>query len=431
MEYYVLSWVAYVIASAVFLIIVFSCFSAIFNRKYNFAVIYGVGIVLAAVNLLFLLANNPIINMVVLILTLTVIAMLFSGSFRNRLIFTVFLLTSAVVSEFIVAYAIALWGDASPDYMQFGTPEFAIGLMLSRTQFAIFARIISKIAEKRELPTISIKRWIILIAPPIGSLLVLYNFMFQRTHNILDIISSIVVMITSIVVLTVYGKILSDYEVEVKNRYLEELLSHFRYQYSMAEKSEKLISKTKHDIKNLLIGFQAEIKSQNVESVQKGITDLLGEIDSYDGPAKSGNLVIDSIINYKAGIARESNIYFSMDLDIPENLEFDSVVICQIIGNALDNAVEATEKIQDVKKRIIEIAIKIEHGALLIQITNPYVDNIVINTKGSIMSAKRNYRTEGIGLQSIAGIVSENEGTFNINYGGNKFCLSVMLYKGS
>ncbi|MCL2248946.1 MAG: GHKL domain-containing protein [Oscillospiraceae bacterium] len=428
MGYDILSWVAYIVASAIFLVVVFSYYSAIFSRKHSRAVTYGIGIALVFINFFLMFANSAMLNITVSIFTFTVIALLFSGSLTNRLIFTVFLLIAAIVSEFIVSYAIAIFGNISPYDMQFGTPAFIIGLMLSRTQFAIIARTISRIAENRKLPPISIKRWIVLIALPIGNLLVLYNFLFQRNHTALDIFSSLVVMTTAIAVLTVYGKILSDYEVEVKNRYLEELLSHLRYQYVMAERSIKLVSKTKHDIKNLLIGFKTGIQNQNIESVQNHITKILDEIDAYDGPAKSGNLVIDSIINYKFGIANENQIHFSTDLNISNNLNLDSVVVCQIIGTALDNAIEATEKIEDAEKKVVEITVKSEQGTLSIQITNPYVGDIVTNTKGGIMSSKKNHRSEGIGLQSIMGVVSENDGIYNVDYSDDRFNLRVLLF---
>jgi hypothetical protein len=428
MVYDILSWVAYIVASAVFLIVVFSYYSTMFSRKHSHAVTYGIGIALIFVNFILTFANSAVLNITVSIFTFVMIALLFSGSLLNRLIFAVFLLIATIVSEFVVSYAIAIFGNTSPYDVQFGTPEFAIGLMLSRVQFAIIARFISRIAENRRLPPINIKRWIVFTALPIGNLLVLYNFLFQRSHTALDIFSSLVVMTTAIAVLIVYGKILSDYEVEVKNRYLEELLSHLRYQYVMAEKSVELISKTKHDIKNLLLGFKTGIQSQNVENVKKHISKILDEIDAYDGPAKSGNLVIDSIINYKFSIANENQIHFLTDMNIPNNLNLDSVVVCQIIGTALDNAIEATKKIEDAEKRVVEIIVKSGQGTLSIQIANSYVGSIVTNAKGGIMSSKRNHRSEGVGLQSIVGTVLENDGIYDVDYSGGRFHLSVILF---
>ena len=54
--------------------------------------------------------------------------------------------------------------------------------------------------------------------------------------------------------------------------------------------------------------------------------------------------MIDSVINYKANDAKSGQIYFLMNVLVPQELELDSVAICRIIGNALDNAIEATEK---------------------------------------------------------------------------------------
>lgn len=432
MRYYVLSWIVYAIASVAHLAVVYSFFSSIFKRRYNTTIAIGVCVALILINLLALAASNAVMNMTISIVTLVGIALLFTGGFLTRIVFAVFLMIAGVISEFIVAYIFTAFRDTTPVEMQFGTPEFVYGLMLSRTQFAIMAIVISRaiirISENRRLPKLKFSKWLVLVLPPIGSLFVLYNFMFQRTHSNLDIVASIIVMVTSIIVITVYGKILSDYEVEVRNQYLEELVKYYHYQYYLVEKSEKIISKTKHDIKNLLIGFQAGIQSQNVEDVQNGISELLGEIDSFDGPAKSGNLAIDSIINYKAAAVKESRIHFSLELNIPHTLKLDSVAICQIIGSALDNAIEASERIDDADKRIVEISVCFKHNTLMIQVTNPYEGDIITNSKGNIMSTKRNHYTEGIGLQSIESLVAMKDGVFDIDYKNNKFSLCVMLY---
>ena len=428
MGYYVLSWIAFVIASAAYIVIVYTYFSSIFEMRYSNKITIGACLALALINLAPIFANNAIVNMAVSVLTLGTIIQFFTGGLVNRLIFAVFLLAAGVVSEFLVGYVFISILPITPDDVQFGTPEFVYGLMFSRTLLAIFSRVISAIAKNRKLPKMKAIQLISLIVPPAGSLIVLYNFMYVRAHSLLDMVSSIIVMLMSVIVITIYGKILLDYKVELKNSYLEEILKYFKYQYFLAEKSEKLISKTKHDIKNILIGLQTSIQNQKISGVQKKINTLLGEIDSFDGPAISGNLAIDSIINYKASVARKGGVHFSMDLRVPQELELDAVVICQIIGSALDNAIEATERMESEADKLIQINVNYKHDALFLQITNPYYGDVIVDNMGNLMSSKRSYQTEGIGLQSIASITRENNGVFVVDYKDNQFCLSVTLY---
>lgn len=173
---------------------------------------------------------------------------------------------------------------------------------------------------------------------------------------------------------------------------------------------------------------QYSIQLRDIQLVQDGIRQLLGEIDSFDGLATSGNLVIDSIINYKANIAKKNQIYFSVELLIPQTLNIDAISICQIVGNALDNAIEATAKVDDVAKRIVQIGMNYKQNALFIQIVNPYRGEVVTDSNGHLMSSKRNFRTEGIGLQSIMSVVEKNQGSCIVGFENNQFRLRVTLY---
>jgi len=428
MGYYELSWIGFIIASAAHVIIIYTYYSSIFEMKYSKRITIGICIVLASINLVHIYANNAIVNITASIIILLTVIFFFKGGLLNRAILSLFLLIAGVISEFFVGYVLVTLSGNEPNEVLFGTPEYIYGLMLSRILLAIFARVISGIAKKHRLPKLKGIHWVSLIVPPTGSLFILYSFMYLRTHNVFDMISSIIIMVSSIIVINIYGKILFDYEVEIKNKYLEELLKYYHYQYYLAEQSEKLILKTKHDIKNLLIGFQTGIQSQDSAGVQNSIKRLLGEIDAFNGPANSGNIVIDSIINYKANIARKSQIFFSMDLHIPEMLSLDSIAICQIMGSALDNAIEATEKIENVTDRVIQISASYKQDALFIHISNPYLGDIITNNDGYLMSSKRKKCAEGIGLQSIMSIVAEKDGLVDVDFKNNQFCLSVTLY---
>ena len=130
----------------------------------------------------------------------------------------------------------------------------------------------------------------------------------------------------------------------------------------------------------MLIGFQTDIHKSNYENIEKRISELIGEINFFDGPSSSGNIAIDAIVNYKSSIASKKNISVFANMIIPENLQVDSVSICQILGNALDNAIEATEMLDDSRDRIIQVYIGYDQEVLFFKISNPFCGRIVINT---------------------------------------------------
>ena len=259
-----LTWIVYFIIAAINVIIYFTYFASSFNLKYSKPIVIGVhaicNIVICAS---FMLFENAVVNILVNVATLAVLIQLFKGNLKTRIIFAVFIYLATFVAEFVTALITVNIMRIQAAQIVIGTPEFLYGLLTSKVLFAIFARIISHLTKDRRLPKLSTMHWLSLIAPPIGSIFVLNNFLYIRAHDTIDVVSSVIVVIINLIAINVYDKILADVESDVKNKQLEAQVQYYSFQYFLAEESEKLISKTKHDIKNMLIGFQTDIHKSN------------------------------------------------------------------------------------------------------------------------------------------------------------------------
>jgi len=428
MSVYALTWIAYIVSATIYIAILYNYFDAAFEMRYSAKVTIAIYALLVAADTFVMTLENAQINILTSVVIYTLLVRLYIGNLKTRIVMAVFIYLAAFVSDFIAAYTIVIVGSIAIENIVFGVPEFIYGLLISRVLLTIFAKILFNVTTRRKLPKLTTAQWVALIVPPTSSIFVLYNFLYLRGHSTADIISSMMVVVTNFIVITVYDKILTDVEVDTRNAVLEEQIKHYSYQSFLAEKSEKLILKTKHDISNLLIGVKADIQMNRPENVEKRISELLGEISAFDGPARSGNLAIDSIINFKSNAARSRQIYFAFELKIPENLTLDSIILCQILGNALDNAVEATENVEDASKRMVQIYMSYLHETLFLQIVNPFEGEIKTDNRGRMLSSKRGFRSEGIGLQSIRNAIADWQGDVEVDYSNGEFSLSITLY---
>jgi len=122
--------------------------------------------------------------------------------------------------------------------------------------------------------------------------------------------------------------------------------------------------------------------------------------------------VSDMLLRMYAGFARRQNTEFSVEAALPEVLPFDDVDLCVILGNLLENALEASMRIQENDRNIlVRLRCKMNHFGIS-------VDNAfdgVIETRGAhFLSLKRNGRA-GIGLASVRSVCER--------YGGSaEFC---------
>lgn len=429
MTIFELSWITYLLTGVLLFVILFFYFKSFFDMKYGTKITIGVyGLLFCANTLSFFLFESEPINIVFSIIMFSILTMLYRGNLKNRIVIMVFIYIASFLADFFVAFFIAYITNSPTENIAFGTPEFLYGLLFSRTLLAVFAKIISVLWRWRVLPTIKTTHMIVLIAPPAGSVFVLYDFIHHRIYSTAAIISAMIVVTINFTIFIVYNKILADYEADIRSRQLEEQLKSYDYQNFLTTESEKLVNKTKHDLNNLLIGVKSDIHMSDFESVEKRISELLGDICIFDGPAQSGNIPIDAIINYKWNQASRHNIHFSLDLIIPEVLDFDSTSLCRIIGNALDNAIEATKAVAGEFERTISIHISYIQGALFIQVKNPHTGAVITDRRGVILSSKRAFRSEGIGIQSIKAAVKRYDGAVFHTCEKGEFCMSITLY---
>ena len=97
-----------------------------------------------------------------------------------------------------------------------------------------------------------------------------------------------------------------------------------------------------------------------------------------------------------------------------------------ILGNALDNAIEANEKIDDDKLRKISVQLRSGRGIFSIKITNPVDKNLMLS-HGKIKTSKVDVKNHGLGLASIEEIVKNNQGVIEYYCENQIFTLSIFL----
>lgn len=138
----------------------------------------------------------------------------------------------------------------------------------------------------------------------------------------------------------------------------------------------------------------------------------------------SGNNTIDSIINFKLNSSKNLNILVSTDILIPEELSLKTFDIAVILGNLLDNAIEAVSNIDD---RWIDIKLKYTKGRLIIEINNSY-DGKLKKVDGHFISYKTDKENHGLGLKSVEAALKNYDGAIQILHDSNKFTVKVLLY---
>jgi FtsZ-binding cell division protein ZapB len=183
-----------------------------------------------------------------------------------------------------------------------------------------------------------------------------------------------------------------------------------------------------HDLKNHFLALYGQVN--NLSSYLKVLVAECG-FDESDKIADSDCLIVDTIINKKYLIARSEAIDFQVKLHILPQMPIEAPTLSIILGNALDNAIEAVRKLP-ADQRFIRITMwygmHSDHHELEIVVENSCKEPLKRNKMGAIISSKQDADHHGIGLRSIEAEVRKYNGSYQPKYKEGVFSLTVKLY---
>lgn len=267
--------------------------------------------------------------------------------------------------------------------------------------------------------------WIPIIMLPIISCVFLYQIVINDTVTENEKFFSIICFVfQSGAFLFLYGEITRL--MEESRRQQEEIeQNHFyEYQVEMMQKSLAEIKEVRHDMKNKLLAFSKNAAAGKNDNAVNLISDMIEECSNHTVYAKSGNMVIDSIIEYKLRQAKDLKIRFQADMMVPEELECMVSDLGVVIGNLLDNAIEAVAQTND---RWIHLKMEYTKGRLLIKMSNSYSGKI--NSAGNkIVTSKKDASNHGMGIKSVERVVKKFDGEMELSHNDKAFEVMLLMY---
>ncbi|CVI72752.1 sensory histidine kinase DcuS [Clostridiales bacterium CHKCI001] len=156
------------------------------------------------------------------------------------------------------------------------------------------------------------------------------------------------------------------------------------------------------------------------ESNDKNILNYLKEIDSFvqtnipTTPISFCNHpTVDALLRYYYSFAKENQIEISLQIAIPENLPLSDIELCSILGNLLENAIEACLRQSD-PPRSITLKTHENKFTFFLLIENTYNGRLEKQNDRFISQKNRTHSRFGIGIESVRGILNHYHGTMDI-----------------
>lgn len=375
------------------------------------------------ISALYLIVNIPIITLVSNIILLALISFNYEATYKNRfiavfLIYLILMISETIVSLLTGYLVISVFGK-NPGY------SFSLGYIFSKLIgffAALFIENYSNIKKGFELST---SYWLSILIISLSSLYIVVALVDSQIHTVKASIIISLLFLIIVLLFYLYDALKSSAEMKIEKSILEQEKRYYDNQFWLMKSSVEKTASLKHDIANHIGAIGSLIRENEISRALNYINQLEKYAPFNSKIVESGNLVIDSILNYKLDYVKSIGVNTHLDIKVPSDLELESFDMVVILGNLLDNSVEALKKLKE--NRTIWVSIKYDRGVLIIQIQNNFDGKISVGAKG-LITTKDDKDNHGLGLKNIESTLEKYNGLLEYSYTDNLFKAEVLMY---
>ena len=228
---------------------------------------------------------------------------------------------------------------------------------------------------------------------------------------------TLIATILAIAVTARYQKKKQDSEI------MQRINSMMEKNFREIQSNQQRMRRQMHDFKNHLRAIDGMLAEGAPAKTYIG--DLLATAYAGAKLCRSGNDVIDAIVNCKADEARNSGIALDYIISLPEELHIAATDLCAVLANQLDNAIEACARVAEDKRRII-VDIRTRQAFLFFKVVNA-AEKDPFNEKHELISTKTDKSMHGLGIKNIQDAVSRYDGKLEHFYKDGVFTSIAMF----
>ena len=238
------------------------------------------------------------------------------------------------------------------------------------------------------------------------------------------ILLSVFMMGATFLIFYLYDTLSAAYENKLKSALHTQEKEYYFTQYQLMQESVEQMKALRHDMKSQLATLKDYSINGKPEDITNYLNRLMADIEKGEVYSNTGNIAFDSIINYKLRNAQNDNIKLDLRMSIPPVLNIEAVDVVTILGNLLDNALDAVAKVSE---KIIRLDIALVKGGLFAKIENSFNGEIIYSDDRQILTSKGE-DGHGYGLKNIKKSVEKYDGHMKITHTDSTFSVGIFLY---
>lgn len=407
------------------MLVIFQYLSAV-NEKIDYPKILQFGVGTLCFGIIFIGSNFVFSQSTAIFLFMLaaffILNWLYKSKWYMKILHSVVLYIIMAIPEFFVGILLTLL-EIDLTYSQENIYIYTICNFTSKLISFFVVRFIKLFFKKNYV--IDTKGMVFLIPLPIATILMIA--LLIRTcfivddpyYRILTLVASVVLVFANLSIFFFIDR-MSDYT-EKKQRLLlyEHNYEVQKQHFVSVQEHMREVAAFRHNTKNQMLTLIGLVEAGETE---KAVASMYASLDIISEEAKdivsSGNPAIDALLQQKMREAKAEGIFMKISIKTPEAVLIEDTAMGVLVGNLVDNAVEATARLEKEKRRPIDIRVLCDDGMLTVSVKNA-VDGEVDTDK--LITVKRDRKKHGYGIDSINKIAREYGGAAEFMCENNVF----------
>ena len=336
---------------------------------------------------------------------------------RMSLFLTFFYEITVALWEFMISASLGII-CRSEGFLNSNTPEYMVAVWIVRALMLGIALLAVKAGKGRNR---------IISAVAVAGL---FGAVFLSGQSIIAIddeqMTTWIIFSMLILVAVLFFYLTRQYEMEKKIAYLEkEKNALLMRDYQMLRNTYATNARLFHDFHNHIEALHSYLEKDKAEEAAKYLESLRSPIEAVTQPVWVGDEAVDYLINSKNTLAASREIQVDCNIEYPQHTNIRSVDLVAILGNLLDNALEAVEGTEG-NLRFINLTIRRINEMLIIKLENG-CNTMPTVADGDLKTSKTDKTLHGWGLQSVRTAAERYDGTIETEYSNHTFRAVVTL----
>jgi len=416
-------------------LILISFFNTFLRRRFEKKVIYWIlPFIQATVTYIINQTSLETTPSVLLLVTIGIaIALIFyNGTILQRILLTLAFFVVWLASELsLLALINLMFTDFSIHLMQ-PSMDRITSIVVCKLGLFIILKIVQQFAPSVEYK-LPLKRILPMLLLPIVTLsLVLTMQVFWRSQAnsslfVLTSLSMMGLLFTNLIVFDQYLQMQKESEISRQYQLMQQYLASEKQQIHLWDAQQHELRRLAHDAKNSLIPVLNALNQENQAMAKALLVQILDGFAQSPSRIETGYSLIDAIISQKLKQSQDRQIRLNVEYHLNDIQRISDIDLSVILGNALDNAIEATEQMVEIDQRVINLTLQSEKGLLTIKLCNP-ISGKLIKENGQYVSTKADHNKHGFGFSSIRLLVEKYQGLLQVDTTESEFSLTIILH---